>query len=73
MSQQYNVGSREGKEEERGRSRKGKEERARRSLGGYVNRNLRCREKEMSAAKPLTDLHMNHWIGLDKTGSKETS
>lgn len=27
----------------------------------------------MSTAKPLTDLHMNHWIGLDKTGSKETS
>lgn len=64
MSQQYYVDNREGEEEERGRSRKGGEERAGSSLGGYVNINLRYRAREISTAKLLTDLTMNHWIGF---------
>ena len=65
MSQQYYVDNREGEEEERGRSRKGGEERGWSSLGGYVDINLRYRAREMSTAKPLMDLTMNHWIGFD--------
>ena len=64
MSQQYYVDNR-GEEEERGRSRKGGEDRVGSSLGRYVNINLRYRAREMSTAKPLMDLTMNHWIGFD--------
>lgn len=64
MSQQYYVDNR-GEEEEWGRSRKGGEERVGSSLGRYVNINLRYRAREMSTAKPLMDLTMNHWIGFD--------
>lgn len=48
MSQQYIVGNREGKDEERGERQKREkvEKAARSSLRGHINRSLRCKQEK---------------------------